>query len=121
MERLAADRYGTVWVATLNQGLSRLGPDGQLRRTYRQATGLPTDQFTFLLYDAKQDVLWASTRNAGLLKLRISADSLVLLRQFKYDAHSPNTLIVSYVWPLLQDRRGTLWIGTLGGGLHRRS
>jgi signal transduction histidine kinase/ligand-binding sensor domain-containing protein/DNA-binding response OmpR family regulator len=119
VESLAQDRFGTMWVATINLGLSRLSPAGQLLKTYRQATGLPTDQFTSLLYDARKDVLWASTRNAGLLKLRVTPDSLVLLRQFSYDKHDPNSLSVNYVWPLLQDRQGTLWIGTLGGGLHR--
>ena len=119
VESLVQDRFGTMWVATINLGLSRLNPAGRLLKTYRQATGLPTDQFTSLLYDAKKDVLWASTRNAGLLKLRVTPDSLVLLRQFAYDSHDQNSLSVNYVWPLLQDRQGTLWIGTLGGGLHR--
>ena len=119
VEGMAEDRFGTMCVATINQGLSRLGPTGQLLQTYRRATGLPTDQFTFLLYDRQKDVLWASTRNAGLLKLRVTADSLVLLKQFAYDAHDVHSLSVNYVWPLLQDRQGTLWIGTLGGGLHR--
>ena len=119
VESMVQDRFGTMWVATINLGLSRLGPTGQLLKTYRRSTGLPTDQFTSLLYDARKDVLWASTRNAGLLKLRVTPDSLVLLRQFAYDEHDNNSLGVNYVWPLLQDQRGTLWIGTLGGGLHR--
>ncbi|GAC1370265.1 MAG: two-component regulator propeller domain-containing protein [Hymenobacter sp.] len=119
VESMAPDRFGTMWVATINMGLSRLGPNGQLLKTFRQATGMPTDQFTYLLYDRAHDLLWASTRNAGLLKLRVTADSLVLLRRFAYDAHDSHTLSVNYVWPLLQDRHGTLWIGTLGGGLHR--
>ena len=119
IESMTEDRFGTMWVATINMGLTRLGRDGQLLKTYRRATGLPTDQFTYLLYDRRKDVLWASTRNAGLLKLRVTADSLVLLKQFAYDAKDKNSLSVNYVWPLLQDRQGTLWIGTLGGGLHR--
>ena len=119
VESIAEDRYGTMWVATINMGLARLGPTGQLMKTYRRVTGLPTDQFTYLLYDRNKDVLWASTRNAGLLKLRVTADSLVLLKQFAYDEHDNNSLSVNYVWPLMQDRQGTLWIGTLGGGLHR--
>lgn len=119
VESMVQDRFGTMWVATINLGLSRLSSTGQLLKTYRRATGLPTDQFTFLLYEAKKDVLWASTRNAGLLKLRVTPDSLVLLKQFTYDEHDTNSLSVNYVWPLLLDRQGTLWIGTLGGGLHR--
>lgn len=119
VESMVQDRFGTLWVATTNLGLSRLGPAGQLLQTYRRSIELPTDQFTSLLFDTKKDVLWASTRNAGLLKLRITPDSLVLLKQFTYDQHDSNSLSVNYVWPLVQDQQGTLWIGTLGGGLHR--
>ena len=117
-ESIVEDRFGTMWVATFNAGLSRFSRAEQCLKTYRTTNGLPTDQFTFLLYDRRKDVLWASTRNAGLLKLRVTADSLVLLKQFAYNAHDPNSLSVNYVWPLLQDRQGTIWIGTLGGGLH---
>ena len=117
-ESIVEDRFGTLWVATFNAGISRFSRTGQPLKAYRASTGLPTDQFTFLLYDRKKDLLWASTHNAGLLKLRVTADSLVLLKQFTYNARNPNSLSVNYVWPLLQDRQGTLWIGTLGGGLH---
>jgi signal transduction histidine kinase/ligand-binding sensor domain-containing protein/DNA-binding response OmpR family regulator len=119
IESMAEDRYGTMWVATINAGLARFGRTGQHLKTYRLANGLPTDQFTYLLYDRRHDVLWASTRDAGLLKLRVTPDSLLLLKQFAYEANDQNSLSVNYVWPLLQDRHGVLWIGTLGGGLHR--
>ncbi|GGG33661.1 hybrid sensor histidine kinase/response regulator [Hymenobacter glacieicola] len=119
VESMVQDRFGTMWVATINTGLHRLGADGRLLSTYRLGRGLPTDQCTYLLYDARQSVLWVSTRNVGLLKLQVTADSLVLLRRFSYEAGNPRSLSVNYVWPLLQDRQGTLWIGTLGGGLHR--
>ncbi|RYF10580.1 MAG: tetratricopeptide repeat protein, partial [Deltaproteobacteria bacterium] len=71
--------------------------------------------------DAGRDVLWASTRDAGLLKLQPTADSLRLLRQFAYDAHAAAGLRVNYVWPLLLGKGGDLWIGTIGGGLHQLS
>jgi signal transduction histidine kinase/ligand-binding sensor domain-containing protein/DNA-binding response OmpR family regulator len=123
IEHLAQDAQGTLWVATFSQGLFRLSADGQLLAHYDAAhTGLPTSRFTYLLYDARRDVLWASTRNAGLLKLRPTADSLRLLRQFAYDAARPASgLRVNYVWPLLLAKNGDLWLGTIGGGLHQLS
>jgi len=120
IEHLAQDGQGTLWVATFSQGLLRLAPDGRLLGHYTRATAhLPTDQFTYLLYDAPRNVLWASTRDAGLLKLRPTADSLRLLAQFKYAPGRPNSLPVNYVWPLLLGEQGALWIGTIGGGLHQ--
>ncbi|MBO2030383.1 response regulator [Siccationidurans ginsengisoli] len=121
LEHLAQDGQGTLWVATFSKGLLRLSADGQrLLGHYDKATAhLPTSQFTYLLYDATRNVLWASTRDAGLLKLRPTADSLLLLGQFKYAPGQPNSLLVNYVWPLLLGEQGALWIGTIGGGLHQ--
>ncbi|GAA4496545.1 two-component regulator propeller domain-containing protein [Hymenobacter ginsengisoli] len=122
IERLAEDRYGTLWVATFDQGLLRLSLDGKLLGAYdMQHTNLPTNNFTFLLVDAQRDVLWASTTNAGLLKLRVTPDSLRLLHQYRYEPGAANSLRVNYTWPLLLDRQQNLWIGTIGGGLHQLS
>jgi signal transduction histidine kinase/DNA-binding response OmpR family regulator/sugar lactone lactonase YvrE len=120
IEHIAEDNEGTLWVATFEKGLYRLNAQGQLLGYYPAGRkGLPTGRFTFLLYDPAQNVLWASTADKGLLKLQPGGpDSLRLLRQFD---HQPNGqgLRVSFVWPLLLDRQGTLWLGTIGGGLHR--
>jgi len=120
IERLAEDRFGTLWVATFDQGLLRFSLAGQLLGRYdKQRAGLPTNNFTFLLFDPQRDVLWASTTNAGLLKLRVTPDSVRLLRQFRHVRSAAGGLRVDYTWPLLLDRRGSLWIGTIGGGLHQ--
>ncbi|WP_157781015.1 two-component regulator propeller domain-containing protein [Hymenobacter sedentarius] len=122
IESMAEDRFGTLWAATFSAGLVRLSADGQFLGAYRKgSSALPTDHFTYLLYDRRQDVLWASTTDAGLLKLRVTPDSLVLLQQFRQTAGAPDGLRVNYVWPLLLDGQGTLWIGTIGGGLHQLS
>ncbi|MDO7845525.1 two-component regulator propeller domain-containing protein [Hymenobacter sp. M29] len=120
IESLAEDRFGTLWVANFNTGLLRLSADGQFLGTFRKDnSALPTNRFTNLLYDRRHDVLWASTTDAGLLKLRVTADSLIVLKQFRQTAGAPDGLRVNYVWPLLLDDQGTLWIGTIGGGLHQ--
>ncbi len=120
IERIVEDHYGTLWVATFSQGLLRFGADGQLLGSYQAGThGLPSSNFTFLLLDPRREVLWASTNDAGLLKLRVTPDSVRLLRQFSYVRSAADGLRVNYVWPLVLDRQGTLWIGTIGGGLHQ--
>jgi signal transduction histidine kinase/DNA-binding response OmpR family regulator/streptogramin lyase len=120
IESITEDRYGTLWLATFTAGLVHLTQDGKFLGAYQAGDhGLPTSNFTYLLYDPQADVLWASTTDAGLLKLRVTANSLELLQQFHYTPGKPDGLAVNYVWPLLIDRQGTLWIGTIGGGLHR--
>ncbi|GAB3242139.1 hybrid sensor histidine kinase/response regulator transcription factor [Hymenobacter seoulensis] len=120
VESMAEDRFGTLWVATFTQGLVRLRQDGTFLSAYGTAgRALPTNNFTYLLYDRNQDVLWASTTDEGLLKLRVTPDSVQLLRHFKHTPGASSGLAVNYVWPLLLDRQGALWIGTIGGGLHQ--
>jgi signal transduction histidine kinase/ligand-binding sensor domain-containing protein/DNA-binding response OmpR family regulator len=120
IESLAEDRYGTLWIGARGGGLHHLSQDGRLLPAHSPSRHpLPTSQFTYLLYDRTQDVLWASTCDAGLLKLRVTPDSVVVLRQFAYHSPPGQRLQVNYTWPLLLDRQGTLWIGTIGGGLHQ--
>jgi signal transduction histidine kinase/ligand-binding sensor domain-containing protein/DNA-binding response OmpR family regulator len=120
IEHLTQDRFGTIWVATFNSGLYRFSATGRYLGAYQVGNStLPTNLFTYLLYDRKRDVLWASTHDAGLLKLRVTPDALTLLKQYQYAAGQPNTLQSNYVWPLLLDEQGALWIGTIGGGLHQ--
>jgi signal transduction histidine kinase/DNA-binding response OmpR family regulator/streptogramin lyase len=120
IESIAEDRYGTLWLGGRGGGLHHLSQTGQLLEAHAPAQRpLPTAQFTALLYDRTKDVLWASTCDAGLLKLRVAPDSVRVLRQFAYLSPLGQRLQVNYTWPLLFDRQGTLWIGTIGGGLHQ--
>ncbi|WP_201982396.1 hybrid sensor histidine kinase/response regulator transcription factor [Hymenobacter rubidus] len=120
IERITEDRYGHLWVATYGAGLFKFSLSGEFLGNYRmENSGLPTNIFSFLLYDPHQDVLWASTTDQGLLKLRATPDSLQILRQLRHQPDAADGLLVNFVWPLLLDRQGTLWIGTIGGGLHQ--
>jgi signal transduction histidine kinase/ligand-binding sensor domain-containing protein/DNA-binding response OmpR family regulator len=118
VERIEEDRYGTLWLATNKFGLLRLSQDGKWLAG-SQAARLPSSSLSYLLYDRRRDVLWVSTADAGLLKLRVTPTSATLLQHFKSPKRAATGLAVNYVWPLLLDKQGTLWIGTIGGGLHR--
>ncbi|GAB4056069.1 two-component regulator propeller domain-containing protein [Spirosoma litoris] len=120
IESITEDQFGSIWVATFNGGIHQFNRQGQHLKTYKQPI-LPTHQFTALFYDKPQQILWASTRDAGVLKLQVSPDGLRLLKQFKHEPNNPNSLNTNYAWPLLKDRQDNLWIGTIGGGLHRLS
>jgi len=121
VERLVEDPAdGTLWAATSSVGLLHLGPDGRVLGCYGLPhNALPSSSFSFLLADPRQRVLWASTIGQGLLKLDISTGTPRLLRQFRQVPGRAEGLQSDFLWPLLLDRRGTLWIGTIGGGLHR--
>jgi signal transduction histidine kinase/ligand-binding sensor domain-containing protein/DNA-binding response OmpR family regulator len=118
IESMAEDRSGTIWVATLN-GMHALDRQGNYLRKIDRLGRLPMPPVTAMLYDSTQHVLWASSRNAGLLKLAIVSGTLRLLAQYRKEPGNPNSLLTNYTWPLVKDKQGTLWIGTIGGGLHR--
>ncbi len=120
LESIVEDRFGTIWVASLDLGLLRFNKEGKLLQRFHTGNSpVPTNQFSFLYYDKTTDLLWTSTRNAGVLKFRATANSLTLLRQFSYDAGDTTSLSNNYAWPLLKDRRGAIWVGTIGGGLNQ--
>lgn len=120
VENIQEDKHGTIWVATFNAGIHAYNLRGDYLKTFdNKNKTLPTVQFTALCYDSAADILWASTRDAGLLKMQVSGVGLRLLKQFKHEPGNPNSLKTNYTWPLLRDKQGDLWIGTIGGGLHK--
>ena len=118
IENIVEDSQGIIWIATFNAGIYAYNRSGKYLKTFSK-TLLPTEQYTALCYDSSTNVLWASTRDAGLLKMQISNGDLQVLKQFKHEPGNPSSLKTNYTWPLLKDRRGNLWIGTIGGGLHK--
>ncbi len=117
IEDITEDRFGTIWIASFNAGLHRYTRQGVYLSSAENV--LKTRQITSLLYEPQQDRLWISTRDAGVLKTTVTADSIRLLKQFGYIPNDTNSLATNYAWPLLKDQQGDLWIGTIGGGLHR--
>ncbi|WP_232064831.1 hybrid sensor histidine kinase/response regulator transcription factor [Rhodocytophaga rosea] len=119
LESMVEDRYKSIWVASFELGLLRFNQQGQLLQRFHMGNSdLPSNQFTFLLYDQEKDLLWASTKNAGVLKLEVRATSLRVQKQFCYKPGDSTSLSVNYAWPLVKDHQGRLWIGTIGGGLN---
>ncbi len=105
---VAADRHGTLWVAT-EHGLSARDPGGRWRHFAarpRVAHALQDDDATCLLVDAA-GVLWIGTF-AGAHRLDLEA------RAFLHwlDGYT--------VWALLETRAGRLWLSTSEGLLGGR-
>ncbi|SEJ01505.1 Signal transduction histidine kinase [Dyadobacter koreensis] len=122
IESMIQDENKTVWTATFGGGIQQFDSEGNYLRTFNTGNcKLPTNLFTFLLYDKETEVVWASTRDAGVLKLKEENGKLLVLNQFKFDNNTVNSLKVNFAWPLLKDKNGNIWIGTIGGGLHKLS
>ncbi|MCE7043225.1 hybrid sensor histidine kinase/response regulator transcription factor [Dyadobacter sp. CY312] len=119
IESIVADKSERVWVGS-NEGLMLFDKNGGYIKTYQIANSdLPSNQITFLLYDKTKDVIWASTVDKGVVQLQEKDGRIVVLNHFKHEPGNSNSLKVNYAWPLLLDKKGDIWIGTIGGGLHR--
>jgi signal transduction histidine kinase len=106
---LAADATGHLWVATTN-GLYRLTTQtGQLQRFAYElpaARHLPTNELLSLCPWGLQ--VWVGTRDQGLLLLDPTQG---VVRALDRRAGLPSSTVCS----LLNDQRGSLWLGTYGG------
>ncbi|MEO6686916.1 MAG: response regulator, partial [Dyadobacter sp.] len=120
VESIVSDKEGQVWVATFGAGLILFTKEGRFLCTYnRNNSSLPSNDISFLLYDPLQYVIWMSTLDQGVLKMQELNKVLHLRSQFKHDPGNENSLNVNFAWPLARDKFGNIWIGTIGGGLHK--
>lgn len=113
------DADGRIWIATFYAGIFLYTKNGEYLGVLNSMnSSLPTDKITSLYYDHADQAMWASTRNSGVVKLRMEENKLSVLKHFYFSPESSHSLKVNYAWPLLKDKKNRLWIGTLGGGLH---
>ncbi len=114
---ITSDKEGRIWLACFYDGLHIFTREGKHLHSFSKADGsLLSSKLTFLLSEPAQDAMWLSTRDAGLLLLKLRKDKLAVERQISFD---PEGLKTDYIWPLTRSRKGDLWVGTIGGGLHR--
>lgn len=120
-QRLAADDVtsllndnGVLWVSG-NSGLRALdlGGDHAAERIRFATTATLTDQRVTMVKRASNGVLWVATEN-GLNRLDFASHTV---EHIAADRADPQALPVGYIASLLIDRRGRLWVGTLGGGI----
>ncbi|MEY4938450.1 MAG: hypothetical protein RIQ93_185 [Verrucomicrobiota bacterium] len=101
---VAADRMNTVWVGTRGYGLREIDRRTGLVRTWNQDDGLPSNSVRAVLVAADNSVWFATNGVVSLCQLK---DRVV--RRYA----PPET--VRNIRALVQDARGTIWIGTSDG------
>jgi ligand-binding sensor domain-containing protein len=90
VERILEDRFGTIWVATFERGLLRFDKTGNLLQQYSlDVNNFPARQCTYLLYEPNTDHIWVSSRDKGVLKLKISATAMTLVNNYQYEKNNP--------------------------------
>jgi len=112
------DRFGTLWIGTIDGGLNRL--DRATRQFVRfrsddTAPGNLSDDSVFAIMDDREGRLWIGTAE-GLNRYDARENRFV---HCKNDGKDPASLSGDVVRAVYCDRSGTLWIGTEGAGLNR--
>ncbi|MDI9859384.1 hybrid sensor histidine kinase/response regulator transcription factor [Flectobacillus roseus] len=119
LSALEQDHLGQIWVSSNTQGLCLFNSkDGSILSGKQIGIDTPTGIINNLLVDQEKQILWVATRN-GLLKYQIGLGKVVLVKRFLHEKGNVNSLKMNYIWALCKDKIGNLWIGTIGGGLHK--
>ena len=110
------DRSGTIWFGTVADAVLKLD---RARKPFSLYTKVPGDTTSLNcatvtgIYEDTSGIVWVGTL-LGLNKLNPSTGTFT---HYRHDDRNPHSLSRDDIWPVLGDRTGKLWIGTIGGGL----
>ena len=109
---LAESDRGTLWVATLGDGLFELDPaTGASARV--PLGGSVSSSVVSSVYQDDAGVLWVGTRGAGLHRVEPGSEAAPVV--FVADDAQASSLADNIVSSVFEDRQGVLWVGTYGG------
>lgn len=104
------DSGGNLWICTLDQGVFRIGPKGELSR-WDSTNGLAADSYRFAFQDRERSI-WLGANDGGLSRIRAR-------RAFSHGLETGlRERNVKSVWP---EPEGGVLVATYGGGLARLS
>jgi ligand-binding sensor domain-containing protein/signal transduction histidine kinase len=124
LRAVAEDNFGNLWIGTYNTGLNLIDKKTFNVRRYNssdsKAGELSANQVQSILID--NDEYWIGTFGGGLNFVKTPGNpftSKLVFEHFKSDPDNPKSLSDNRVYKVFKDRRGTIWVGTFGGGLNK--
>lgn len=114
---LYQDEHGILWLGVWRRGLVRYDPARDSMQSFRWEADpdeRPIYSVVRILPDG--DGLWLATYGAGLVHFTRAEQRFT---RYRADAADPNALSHGQVMALQHDADGRLWVGTVGGGVHR--
>lgn len=100
---LLTSRDGTLWIGTYSKGLLEY-KNGKFRR-YTSKDGL-SDERIVEIYEDRFGNLWLGTPT-GIMKMKNN----------KFTSFGSKEGVPAHIWSISEDHTGTLWAGSIGGGL----
>ncbi len=74
-----------------------------------------------LVYSIAEDNngnIWLATKGKGLYKLEEKSNEDFKYTSFRHDVNDMNSLSNDYVYSVICDKKGRIWVGTFGGGIN---
>ena len=108
-----------LWIGSYSEGLYRyIKQTGELQQ-FRPKDGVKSDIVRSLLLDTKGN-LWIGT-DKGIQRIMANVRMKKQLVFSNFDSNRPGfeNLGHEYVLPIIETTNGTIWVGTLGGGLSK--
>ena len=113
------DPDGMIWVGTGTRGVSRYDPAGEMWTHYRHDDDDPASigaNYVSLISRHESGRLFIPT----VLGLDVFDLETGIFTHFMHDPSDPDSLAENdFVWAVLCDSVGTIWVATQGGGLNR--
>ncbi len=107
---MSQDTDGFIWLADNYNGLAKY--DGTKKKFFKAIPNDSNSLFTNrleCLFAGKSGIVWIGSIFEGLDRLDPVSE---VFTHFQHDPANPNSLCDDHVSALLEDRAGTLWIGT---------
>jgi ligand-binding sensor domain-containing protein/two-component sensor histidine kinase len=126
IQTLLTDKNKTIWIGTVGGGLYKLSEKSGLTTIIHYVHSISSfslsDNKIFSLCKDKEDNLWIGTFGGGLNKLPKSfqeeESNNVKFEKYFYKYNDEKSLSNNFITSVIQDKRGTVWIGTFGGGIN---
>jgi signal transduction histidine kinase/ligand-binding sensor domain-containing protein len=113
------DQSGAIWMGTGEGGLNRFDPENERFTHYVHDPDNPnnlSDNYVSHIIQDSLGMLWISA-GSGLDQLDPTTGEFT---HYRHDPNDPTSLSENnYVWFIVDDDNGVLWIATNGGGLNR--
>jgi len=122
IKRLMKDSKGNIWVGSRG-AVSRISKKTGVNKynitsfdQIKDKSGKKIINTAFALEEDKVGNIWAGFWIDGLVKMELDKQgNLLKTTNFKFSKEDPGSLSNNYIRDILEDSKGRLWIGTVGG------
>lgn len=115
--RVFEDENG-LWDWT-GRGLAKFDEEKQRFEPFQDYVKGFEKEIAYRIYVDRSSTLWWWLGNEGLFRVRGYAEKNLSHMNFRHDPEDPTSLFHNAVTQVYEDRSGSIWVGTVDGGLSR--